>query len=58
MTEQEVLEDSTGLHWNAGPFLLIYSRAETPEADEVRLPWPPKLKVNFSLAYPHEKCPD
>ncbi|THH16377.1 hypothetical protein EW146_g4264 [Bondarzewia mesenterica] len=42
--ETSVLEDSSGLHLGAGPYLLIYSRA-LPENDEsMVLPWPEGVK--------------
>jgi len=41
-----VLTDPAGLHLAAGPYLLLYSKAMSPEhASELeRLPWPDKIK--------------
>jgi hypothetical protein len=48
VSEDTVLTDSAGLHLAAGPYLLLYSKAMSPEhtAELKRLPWPEKIKVN------------
>ncbi|OAX43748.1 hypothetical protein K503DRAFT_680461 [Rhizopogon vinicolor AM-OR11-026] len=43
VSEDNVLEDSVGLHLGAGPYLLLYSRA-LPE-EPLDLQWPPPIKV-------------
>lgn len=44
VSEETVLEDSTGLHLGAGPYLLIYSRALPENEAERTLPWPEAIK--------------
>lgn len=43
VSEETVLHDPIGLHLNAGPFFLIYSRA-IPE-ESLRPDWPENVKV-------------
>ncbi|KII90148.1 hypothetical protein PLICRDRAFT_174928 [Plicaturopsis crispa FD-325 SS-3] len=45
VSEETVLNDQSGIHLGAGPYLLLYSRA-LPDADgpPPRLPWPEGLK--------------
>ncbi|KAK7683627.1 hypothetical protein QCA50_013465 [Cerrena zonata] len=42
--ESTVLTDATGLHLNAGPFFLIYSRAISEEEEAARPNWPENVK--------------
>ncbi|KIP03120.1 hypothetical protein PHLGIDRAFT_254599 [Phlebiopsis gigantea 11061_1 CR5-6] len=46
VSEEEVLEDPTGLHLSAGPFLLIYSRGLSPNEENEKAAWPEDLKNN------------
>lgn len=44
---EAVLSDAVGLHLNAGPFFLIYSRALSPEEENEKPSWPDTLKVGL-----------
>ncbi|OJA16555.1 hypothetical protein AZE42_00636 [Rhizopogon vesiculosus] len=46
VSENNVLEDSVGLHLGAGPYLLLYSRALAEGAEPLDLQWPPPIKIN------------
>lgn len=48
VTEESVLNDSIGLHLNAGPFLLIYSRAISLEEENERPDYPTGAKARFA----------
>jgi hypothetical protein len=46
VSEEAVLNDHTGLHLGAGPYLLFYSRALPENVDPApSLPWPDDIKV-------------
>ncbi|KAG0699074.1 hypothetical protein DFH29DRAFT_938334 [Suillus ampliporus] len=45
VSEENVMEDSVGLHLGAGPYLLLYSRALPEGAELLDLQWPPPIKV-------------
>ncbi|KAI8972449.1 hypothetical protein BD414DRAFT_560365 [Trametes punicea] len=44
VSEDSVLNDSTGLHLGAGPYFLLYSRAVSQEEEDARAPWHESLK--------------
>jgi len=46
VSEESVFNDRAGLHLAAGPYLLLYSKALSPEhlKDLERLPWPDSIK--------------
>ncbi|KAI0767227.1 hypothetical protein C8Q74DRAFT_941235 [Fomes fomentarius] len=44
VTEEAVLNDSTGFHLGAGPYFLIYSRAVSQEEEDARAEWPSNIK--------------
>ena len=46
---EAVLGDPVGLHLNAGPFFLIYSRALSPEEENMKPAWPDALKVGAAI---------
>ncbi|KAG1743750.1 uncharacterized protein EDB91DRAFT_1247238 [Suillus paluster] len=46
VSEDNVLEDSVGLHLGAGPYLLLYSRALPEGAELLDLQWPPPIKID------------
>lgn len=41
--------DAVGLHLNAGPFLLIYSRAVSGEEENARPAYPVGVRVRFRV---------
>ncbi|KAI0643929.1 hypothetical protein C8Q79DRAFT_977495 [Trametes meyenii] len=44
VSEDTVLNDPTGLHLGAGPYILIYSRPLSQEKENARAPWPHHVK--------------
>ncbi|KAF9242275.1 hypothetical protein BU15DRAFT_44007 [Melanogaster broomeanus] len=51
VSEEVVLNDHTGLHLGAGPYLLFYSRALPPSVDPASsLPWPDDIKDDVRAA--------
>ncbi|KAG1752094.1 hypothetical protein EDB19DRAFT_1903493 [Suillus lakei] len=46
VSEENVLEDSVGLHLGAGPYLLLYSKALPEGAELLELQWPPPIKID------------
>jgi predicted SprT family Zn-dependent metalloprotease len=53
-SEETVLTDRTGVHLGAGPYMLLYSRALTPddqtEYESKKIEWPELLRVCRALA--------
>ncbi|TDL20634.1 hypothetical protein BD410DRAFT_725264 [Rickenella mellea] len=44
VSEELVLNDATGLHLGAGPYMLFYSRAVDADMEHKKCPWPPSIK--------------